>query len=141
MNSIESYFCFRIRNVPCSVGSPPPPLNISIRQGCYLCAGFYCPPPHPLRQKKKRKRSKKGVNVYHIYCLVFQNLQTYLEWMEGQDMLIIDWLQFLIKTRLCWYAAGPIDVQYSQTCPPFTRVVRMQNQINTYLYLRQVKCR
>lgn len=123
MNSIESYFCFRIRNVPCSVGSPPSKYLYKI--GVLSVRGVLLPPPHPLRQKKKRKRSKKGVNVYRIYCLVFQNLQTYLEWMEGQDMLIIDWLQFLIKTRLCCYAAGPIDVQYSQTCPPFTRVVRM----------------
>lgn len=124
MNSIESYFCFRIRNVPCSVGSPPPSKYL-YKIGVLSVRGVLLPPSPPIKKKKKRKRSKKGVNVYHIYCLVFQNLQTYLEWMEGQDMLIIDWLQFLIKTRLCCYAAGPIDVQYSQTCPPFTRVVRM----------------
>lgn len=54
MNSIESYFCFRIRNVRCSVGSPPSKYLYKI--GVLSVRGVLLPPSPPIKKKKEKKK-------------------------------------------------------------------------------------
>lgn len=55
MNSIESYFCFRIRNVRCSVGSPPPSKYL-YKIGVLSVRGVLLPPSPPIKKKKEKKK-------------------------------------------------------------------------------------